>query len=485
MRILRGVFALALAGALAGVTAVTADATTTIATLGEGSTAFWPGAFVSSARVDDPSLCGIVGPCFDYGLKVTAASAKVLRVAVSTSDDSNGWDVELLDPAGNVAASGSTYELDGFAEDYDKELFAHQPKPGLWTVRVIPHNVQIGDFKARAALDPAVATVPACSPLASARIALPARIVAAGARSATVYIDGHRQTVVRGARRSVSVSLAGLPPEVAVIRLVIDTTRGAMTVTRRIETCPAQARSADALTMPPDLAADPPWHLTFDQPPPMVVVEGGNYTAIAGVHNPTMQVGGQPIYGCLAEETIEQGAHRCLRFTSGFASLGPGPFQVFGASSTVASPQGGPLYQVVYRTDGSHFERPAGRYVFHHIHAHYHVLGIAEFLFYRVGPRHTLTVAGKVLKEGFCLGNIKIYDWHSFGQQEIDPRSVNNCEPTPQPDGSYRFYEGIANGWEDSYKWQTSGQYVDFGNDADGYYLLRVEANPARSLLET
>jgi len=72
-----------------------------------------------------------------------------------------------------------------------------------------------------------------------------------------------------------------------------------------------------------------------------------------------------------------------------------------------------------------------------------------------------------------------MYDWHSFGQSEIDPKSIDNCEPTPQPDGSYRFYEGIANGWEDSYKWQTSGQFIDFGNDPDGYYLLRVVANPS------
>src|SRR5882757_5066034 len=94
-----------------------------VATLDEGGTAFWPGAFVSSAMVDDSSLCGVTGPCFDYGLNVTAAHAKVLRVAVSTSDDSNGWDMQLLDPAGNVVSSGSTYELDGFAEDYDHELF--------------------------------------------------------------------------------------------------------------------------------------------------------------------------------------------------------------------------------------------------------------------------------------------------------------------------------------------------------------------------
>jgi hypothetical protein len=238
---------------------------------------------------------------------------------------------------------------------------------------------------------------------------------------------------------------------------------------------------------PPDLAADAPWHLTFDQPLPMVVVEGGNFTAMAGLHNTTTTIAGQQVYGCLPEETIEQGAHRCLRFTSGFASLGPGRFEVYGSSRTPVALAGGPLYQNVYRGDGSHYSRRAGEFAFHPYHAHYHVLGIAQFEVYRVAPppAHALVPAGTVLKEGFCLGDIKLFDWHSFAQSEINPGSIDNCEPAPQPDGSWRFYEGIDNGWEDSYKWQTSGQFADFSHNPDGYYVLRVTVNPLGHLLES
>jgi hypothetical protein len=335
------------------------------------------------------------------------AKAKVLRVAINTPDDSNGWELRLLDPSGHEAATGSTYTLNGVAENFDVEVFAHNPAPGVWTAQVIPQNVSEGSFSARAVVQ----------------------------GSAT------RSKVRRRARRVVAV--------------------------------------------PPDLAPDPPWHVTFEQPPPMVVVEGGNYTALAGVHNPSMQVANQPIYRCLPEETIEQGAQRCLRFTSGFASLGPGPFEVYGASNAPVAVNGGPLYQVVSRSDGSSYSRPAGRYEFHRIHMHYHVLGIAQFTLYRVQPGRPLAPAGKVLKEGFCLGNIKLYDWRSFAQAEVDPKSVDNCEPSPQSDGSWRFYEGIANGWEDAYKWQTSGQYVDFANDPNGYYVLRVTVNPDHLMLES
>src|SRR5258708_12048327 len=86
--------------------------------------------------------------------------------------------------------------------------------------------------------------------------------------------------------------------------------------------------------VPPDLAADAPWHLTFEQPTPMVVVESGNFLAMAGFHNSSASVGDQPAYDCLPEETVQQGGHHSLRFTSAFANLGPGKFQVFGTSNS-------------------------------------------------------------------------------------------------------------------------------------------------------
>jgi hypothetical protein len=55
-----------------------------------------------------------------------------------------------------------------------------------------------------------------------------------------------------------------------------------------------------------------------------------------------------------------------------------------------------------------------------------------------------------------------------LSQDEVDPKSVDKCESSPQPDGTWRLYEGIANGWEDAYKWSTSGQFVDFADQTDG-----------------
>jgi hypothetical protein len=416
--------ALALGGAvlaMAAVAGAAAPGPRLVGVLHEGQRVFWSGVFVAKERVDDARMCGVQGRCFRYSVKVLSAHAKVLRVALRTPDDANGWEIVLYSPAGKEVASGSTYTLHGVAEDFDEELWARDPAPGSWTIEVVPENVVNGTFTMRAAVDPVEAWPPSDPALVTRHV-------------------GH------GIRR---VPRAGV------------------------------------YDLPPDLAADAPWHLTFDQPTPMVVVESGNYLSMLGLHNSNASVAGQQLYDCLPEETVEQGGHRCLRFTSGFSSLGPGPFEVYGDSGpSPVAPSGGPLYQDIYRSNGTHWSRRAGSFQFHLIHAHYHVLGIAQFQLFPVIRPGVLGKPQAVLKEGFCLGDIKMYDWYSFAQAPMGTQAQDNCEPSLQPDGTWRFYEGIDAGWEDSYKWQTSGQFVNFANNRDGYYVLRVTVNPYHFLLE-
>jgi hypothetical protein len=437
----RAAFALAIAFMCAP---ASASADQQVGTLGQGRSVFWAGSMVSSERVPDPSLCGVTGPCIDYKLNVTSAHAKVLRVALRSDDDSNNWGVVLINPTGQQVASGTTYTLEGLGEDFDVEEWAHNPAPGTWTIEVVPENVQHGDFQMRAAVDPVVKW-PASDP------------------------ELQLLRTTRAVQRCHTSRRRG--------RKVTHCTRHEVEHTRTV------ARKG-VYDVPPDLAADAPWALTFDQPLPMLALEYGNVAAIAGLHNADTTVAGQQVYDCLPEETVQQNAHRCLRFSSGFANLGPGKFQVYGSSPTPVAPNGGPLYQVVYRSNGTSYSRAAGSYMFHDIHAHYHVLGIAQFQIYHVLAPGKLVSAGTVLKEGFCLGDIKLFDWYSFASDEIDPNSPNTCEPSPQPDGTWRFYEGVDPGWEDVYTWQTSGQFVDFANNPDGYYLLRVVVNPDHYMLE-
>jgi Lysyl oxidase len=500
-----------------GLSAPSASHADVVASLSQGQIAYWPGAFVASGRVDNPSLCGIQGPCFDYGIRVVSPHAKALRVAIDSADESNGWEMQLIDPSGQVVADDTTYQEFGLGERLDLELFAHNPVPGVWTARVIAQQVQTGDFRARAALDPATpggvgpaaAPVPtpalrsqaACRSAGSFFIGLSGLMRRVGVRGVRVYVNGKLQSAVHGARKRARVKLSGRPGASRRVVVIVSTRQGPMTIVRTFRLC-STSRSVHARTagaqpravadVPPDIVPDPPWHVTFNQPPPQVLTESGNLAALAGVHNPVAQVGGAPVYTCLPEETVEQAGKRCLRFSSGVASTGPGRLEVYGSANVPVAVNGGPLFQVVDRSDGSTYSRPAGTFVFHQIHLHYHVLDLAQFPLYRVQPDHNLVPAGNGLKEGFCLGNLKLFDWSTFAASEIDPNSIDNCEPqahmdgtTQLPDGTFRFYEGVANGWEDVYTWATSGQYVDFGNNPDGFYLLRMIVNPARHFLES
>jgi hypothetical protein len=431
---------LTIVGSIVGTVCGAAAADQPPTALTEGHPVFWNGPQIASERVDVPALCDIEAPCLKYKVTITSQHAKVLRVGLRTPDDSNGWEVALYDPTGMPAADSTTYTLHGVAEDFDLEAWVHNPAPGTWTIEVVPNNVKDGTFQMRAALDPVVKW-PASNP-----------------NLVTIHSSKTVRTCSRTKRR-----------QSCRVRHV-----------SKVRSVPRNG----LYDIPPDLAADAPWHLTFEQPTPMVVVESGNFAAMAGLHNTSASVADQPAYDCLPEETVEQGGHHCLRFTSGFANLGPGKFEVYGSSSSPVAVNGGPLFQDVYRSNGSHYARPAGAFTFHQIHAHYHVLGIAKFELYPVTAPGKLGAPSDVLKEGFCLGDIKMYDWYSFAQSEVSPNSPDNCEPAPQGDGTWRFYEGIDQGWEDSYKWQTSGQFVNFGNSPDGLYLLRVTVNPYHYILE-
>jgi lysyl oxidase len=433
-----------------GLVAAQAAGNPAVGSLSSGQSVFWQGSYVDDEeRVPDPSLCGVSGPCFDYTLDVDSAHAKTLRVALQSADESNDWGVVLISPSGKTVASGTTYTFFGFGEDFDVEVWAPNPAPGAWTVEVVPENVEHGTFEMRAAVDPAIKW-PASNPML--------RTVAAVRTVKTCAAP-----IAKGRRR------ARKPTRCAERR--VRTTR---TVPRK-----------GVYDVPPDLAADAPWDLTFTQPLSMIgPLEGGNVVAVAGAHNANSTVAGQPTYSCLPDEAIQQHAQRCLRFSSGFSDLGPGRFEVYGSSTAPVAPDGGPLYQVVYRSNGTSYTRRAGTFMFHVPHLHYHVMGIAQFYIYRVLGPNKLVSAGTVLKEGFCLGDVKIFNWYSFAQDEVSPDSPDNCEPTPEPDGTWRVYEGIDPGYEDVYVWQTSGQFVDFANDPDGYYLLRVVVNPDNYILE-
>ena len=247
----------------------------------------------------------------------------------------------------------------------------------------------------------------------------------------------------------------------------------------------------------PNLKAVPPYEFGFIAPA----------NPLNGVYppdtvNPPLDAGGVHPLSCTADEMAppEAGgfaARRCLRLTSGPINTGRGPYdmrftlvddlgtgegQVDPGVSTIAR---GPMFQVVHYSDGSSKRRAAGTYSFHTTHAHFHDDGVLTYELFSANPaRRTLVRAGDGSKSGFCPADQLFGEWWDFRQQpsgyfgEGDSPG-GNCFSAS--DG----FLGLTVGWGDVYRWQRPGQYVEFGENPDGLYVVRSTVDRGDDVLET
>jgi hypothetical protein len=143
----------------------------------------------------------------------------------------------------------------------------------------------------------------------------------------------------------------------------------------------------------------------------------------------------------------------------------------------------GPIRQVVHHSDGSTVERPAGTYIFHTTHAHFHDENILTYELFKVDGT-SLVPAGAGVKSGFCPADQLFGEWERFVQQpsgyfgEGDSPTGNCFSPD---DG----FIGLTVGWGDVYRWQRPGQYVEFGDNTDGLYVVRSTVDKGNQILET
>jgi hypothetical protein len=244
----------------------------------------------------------------------------------------------------------------------------------------------------------------------------------------------------------------------------------------------------------PELRADPPMEFTFTAP-----ANPANGLYPPDTVNPPLDVFGVHPLSCTADEMAPKaayggGAHpRCLRFTSGPMNVGIGVYEMHwsyvhdvATGKMKGGPLGtGPMYQVIHYADGTTSTRRAGRYDFHVIHGHFHDDGILAMKLFQVGAHHSLKQVGVGTKSGFCPANQLLGVWRSFANQP--PSSIvgsgdagtGNCENPV--DGVL----GLSPGWGDVYRWQRPGMYVDFGNNPDGLYVVRITIDPHHYVLQS
>jgi hypothetical protein len=170
---------------------------------------------------------------------------------------------------------------------------------------------------------------------------------------------------------------------------------------------------------------------------------------------------------CHAEEHVEEQAVRCLRFGFGIRNTGRGPLDLFlGAGAQFQDRE---LIQRIQLAEGGYVERQAGSAHFHKTHSHYHHGDAVSLRLFRVvdPERGLLEPAGEMHNKGFHHRDELLRDWHTF-------------YPTWNKAGF-----GLLAGWADIYEWDRPGNYIDFGLNPDGRYVVRMWADRVEGVLES
>ncbi|MEA2451690.1 MAG: hypothetical protein QOG04_400 [Actinomycetota bacterium] len=186
---------------------------------------------------------------------------------------------------------------------------------------------------------------------------------------------------------------------------------------------------------------------------------------------------------CDPLETAQERVTRCLRFSFGPENNGRGPLLL-----RLAPPaeEGGEtrMYQRIFRGDGSFKEYDVGTYEYHAAHAHFHHPLLAGQELYRVMNRRTGSMfpAGKAKKTGFCTSDYIMVDWDRFFHAPIHSTEAScGLAPVPTDDA----FMGMSTGWADIYYWGLEGNYVNFSDESDGYFVVRAFADSTHSLHES
>jgi hypothetical protein len=181
-----------------------------------------------------------------------------------------------------------------------------------------------------------------------------------------------------------------------------------------------------------------------------------------------MSVGAETLgtASCHPEEYAEDGAVRCLRFAYGVRNTGLGPMELFTGAGNQLERE---LFQRIYLAEGGAIERRAGVAKYHKTHAHFHHDAAIGLQLFKVEDRSTgkLSEASAKRTKGFAHRNELLRDWEHF-----------------YPTGTLNGF-GLLPGWADIYEWDRPGNYIDFGLNSDGYYVVRMWADPVKGVKES
>jgi hypothetical protein len=160
-----------------------------------------------------------------------------------------------------------------------------------------------------------------------------------------------------------------------------------------------------------------------------------------------------------------------LRFATTSWNAGTGPLRLeAGPVDTGGGKQ--QVYQRIYNSDGSSTLAFAGWFQWHNGHNHFHFDDYALYTLQPVNAPGGSTRTGA--KTTFCV---------------MDTTPINLSLPGAPQSATYATcgsqIQGMSVGWGDTYGAHLAGQEIDFTNNADGIYQLKIEIDPKKVMVES
>lgn len=160
-----------------------------------------------------------------------------------------------------------------------------------------------------------------------------------------------------------------------------------------------------------------------------------------------------------------------LRFSTTSWNKGTGPLQLeAGAVDTGSGKQ--QVYQRVFNSDGTSSRFFAGWFQWHPAHNHFH---FDDYAIYELQP---VDAPGGSLRTGqkttFCV---------------MDTTKIDSSLPGAPASAVYSAcgnqIQGMSVGWGDTYGASLAGQEIDFTDNADGIYQLKIIIDPNKNIVES
>ena len=160
-----------------------------------------------------------------------------------------------------------------------------------------------------------------------------------------------------------------------------------------------------------------------------------------------------------------------LRFSTTSWNAGAGPLQLeAGPVDTGSGKQ--QVYQRIFNSDGSSALNSAGWFTYHPGHNHIHFDDYALYTLQPVNAPGGSSRTGQ--KTTFCV---------------MDTTKVNTTLPGAPGSAFYSTcgsqIQGMSVGWGDTYGSHLSGQEIDFTDNADGIYQLKIQIDPKNVIVES